>query len=99
MTWVHWIVYNLPAETTSLAAGASLQSLPSDAREGLNDWKQKGYGGPCPPIGRHRYFHKLYALDARLEKLGNPTKADILAAMQGHVIFEAVLFGTYEKTR
>lgn len=99
MTWVHWVVYNIPVETVGLAAGASLSSLPSGSGEGLNDWKQKGYGGPCPPIGRHRYFHKLYALDTRFENLGNPTKADILNAMQGHVISEAVLLGTFEKTR
>lgn len=99
MTWVHWVVYNVPAEITSLAAGASLKSLPPGSEEGLNDWKQTGYGGPCPPIGRHRYFHKLYALDSTLKGVGGPTKANILAAMEGHVITETVLYGTYEKSR
>ena len=99
MIWVHWVVYNLPPETTSLAAAASLKSLPPGSEEGLNDWKQTGYGGPCPPIGRHRYFHKLYALDTTLKGKSKLTKENILAAMEGHVIAEAVLHGTYEKSR
>lgn len=99
MTWVHWVVYNIPAETTSLAAGASFKSLPPGSEQGLNDWKQTGYGGPCPPIGRHRYFHKLYALNTTLKGKGKPTKENILAAIKGHVIAEAVLYGTYEKSR
>ena len=99
MTWVHWVVYNIPAETTSLDAGTSFKSLPPGSAEGLNDWKQKGYGGPCPPIGCHRYFHKLYALDTTLKEKGKPTKANILTAIKGHIIAEAELFGTYEKSR
>lgn len=99
MTWVHWVVYNIPVETTSLAAGAALQPLPFGSEEGLNDWKQKAYGGPCPPIGRHRYFHKLYALDTQLKNLGNPAKEKLLVEMEGHIIAEAVLYGTYEKSR
>lgn len=97
MTWVHWVLYNLPAETTGLAQGVAPQDLPAGAGEGLNDWKRTGYGGPCPPIGRHRYFHKLYALDTRLEGLKHPTKAQVEAAMQGHVVAEAELVGTYAK--
>jgi Raf kinase inhibitor-like YbhB/YbcL family protein len=72
--------------------------LPRGTKEGLNDWKSTGYGGPCPPIGRHRYFHKLYALDAVLPDLGNPTKTELEAAMEGHVIVQAELIGTYQRS-
>jgi Raf kinase inhibitor-like YbhB/YbcL family protein len=98
MTWVHWVVYDVPPQTTSLGEGAS-KALPKGARDGLNDWKRPGYGGPCPPIGRHRYFFKLYALDVLLPDLGKPTKADLLKAMQGHVVGSAELVGTYEKKK
>ncbi len=98
MTWVHWVLYNLPPKTTSLAEGAS-RSPPQGARDGLNDWKRTGYGGPCPPIGRHRYFFKLYALDVALPDLGKPSKADLLKAMEGHVVGNAELVGTYEKRK
>ncbi|HEY8106290.1 MAG TPA: YbhB/YbcL family Raf kinase inhibitor-like protein, partial [Gemmatimonadales bacterium] len=73
-TWVHWVLYDIPASATALPKAATTKSLPAGTREGLNDWKRTGYGGPCPPIGRHRYFHKLYALDASLGDLGRPTK-------------------------
>jgi Raf kinase inhibitor-like YbhB/YbcL family protein len=96
-TWVHWVVYDLPATTTALAEGAS-GKLPSGAREGTNDFKRTGYGGPCPPIGRHRYFHKLYALDATLG-LAGATKADVEKAMAGHVLAQAELVGTYQKRK
>jgi Raf kinase inhibitor-like YbhB/YbcL family protein len=97
LTWVHWVLYNLPAGDGALAEGAATGGLPAGTREGLNDWKRTGYGGPCPPIGRHRYFHKLYALDVGLADLGRPTKAALLAAMQGHVLAETQLVGTYQK--
>ena len=97
MTWVHWVVYNIPADAHSLAEGAATSGLPAGAKQGLNDWKRAGYGGPCPPIGRHRYFHKLYALDAVLPDLEHATKAQLLDAMKGHVIAEAQLVGTYQK--
>jgi Raf kinase inhibitor-like YbhB/YbcL family protein len=74
-------------------------ALPQGTLQGLNDWKRTGYGGPCPPIGRHRYFFKLYALDATLPDLGRPTKAQLEQAMTGHVLAQAVLMGTYEKER
>ena len=90
-TWVHWVLYNIPASATSLPEGADARTLPSGAREGLNDWKKSGYGGPCPPIGRHRYFHKLYSLDVVLPDLGRATKADLERAMRGHVLAEAQL--------
>ena len=98
MTWVHWVLYNIPPTTRSLPEGATSKALPPGTREGLNDWKRTGYGGPCPPIGRHRYFHKLYALDTVLSEPG-PTKADIEAAMSGHVIAESEFIGTYKKSR
>ena len=96
--WVHWVLYNLPPDSTGVPEAARADTLPAGTAQGLNDWKRTGYGGPCPPIGRHRYFHKLYALDTRLEGLGQPTKGDIEAAMQGHILAEAVLLGTYEKS-
>ncbi len=95
MTWVHWVLYNLPADSQGLAE--AVQSLPAGCLEGLNDWKRTGYGGPCPPIGRHRYFHKLYALDIVLPDLGKPDKAQLEQAMRGHVVAEAQLIGTYRK--
>ena len=97
LTWVHWVVYNLPPQTTALAESPAGKSLPQGAREGLNDWNKTGYGGPCPPIGRHRYFFKLYALDVVLPNLGRLSKADLLKAMEGHVVGNAELVGTYEK--
>jgi Raf kinase inhibitor-like YbhB/YbcL family protein len=93
-TWVHWVVYNLAPNTRSLAASAR---LPDGAREGLNDWHRADYGGPCPPIGRHRYFHKLYALDTQLDFKKPPTKADLEQAMKGHVLEETALVGTYQR--
>ncbi len=99
MTWVHWVLYDIPAAVASLAEGVTADSLPAGAREGLNDWKQPGWRGPCPPVGRHRYFFKLYALDAPLGDLGTPAKARLEQAMKGHVLAEARLLGTYEKKR
>lgn len=94
MTWVHWVVYDLPPTATGLPEGGA---LPEGAREGRNDWKRTGYGGPCPPIGRHRYVHKLYALDVLLGDLQKPTKAQVEAAMDGHVLASTRLIGTYQK--
>ena len=95
--WVHWVVYNLPPSADGLPR--DVQELPAGTRQGLNDWKRPGWGGPCPPIGRHRYFHKLYALDTVLPDLGEPTKKRLLEAMEGHVLAEAELMGTYQKGR
>ena len=95
MTWVHWVLYNIPANATGLAE--AVRSLPPGTREGLNDWKRTGYGGPCPPIGRHRYFHSLYALDSVLPDLGTPTKAKLEDAMKWYVIAHVELIGTYQK--
>jgi Raf kinase inhibitor-like YbhB/YbcL family protein len=99
MTWVHWVLYDLPATASGLAEDVHPQALPAGTREGVNDWGRTGYGGPCPPIGRHRYFHKLYALDTVLGDLGQPRKAALEKAMKGHVLAEAVLVGTYQKAR
>jgi len=99
MVWVHWVLYDLPASATSLAQGATAKTLPAGTREGLNDWKRTGWGGPCPPIGRHRYFHKLYALDIVLPDLHHPTRATLEKTMAGHVLAKAELVGTYQRTR
>ena len=96
-TWVHWVLYNIPVTSNSLAQGINNKALPKGTLEGLNDWGRTGYGGPCPPIGRHRYFHKLYALDIVLPDLKEPTKAKLEAAMKGHVISKAELIGLYQK--
>jgi Raf kinase inhibitor-like YbhB/YbcL family protein len=98
-TWVHWVVYDLPGSVRGLDQDASRTSWPAGAREGLNDWRRQGYGGPCPPVGRHRYFFKLYALDAALGDLGRPTKARLEQALEGHILARAELIGTYQKTR
>jgi Raf kinase inhibitor-like YbhB/YbcL family protein len=94
--WVHWVVYNIPPYTKSLPENASKAGLPQGTAVGLNDFKKTGYGGPCPPIGRHRYFHKLYALDVTLD-LERAAKPQIEQAMKGHVLANAELIGTYQK--
>lgn len=99
MTWVHWVLYNIPATADGLAEAATSAALPPGTLEGSNDWQRTGYGGPCPPIGRHRYFHKLYALDVVLPKLGKPDKATLEAAMRGHILAQAELVGTYQRRR
>lgn len=96
-TWVHWVLYDIPPAASGLPEGG--RPLPAGAHEGLNDWNRPGYGGPCPPIGRHRYFFKLYALDQALPALARPTKAAVEQAMRGHVIAQAELVGTYRKLR
>jgi hypothetical protein len=88
-------LYNLPPIAGGLPEHAV--SLPSGTREGTNDWSRTGYGGPCPPIGRHRYYHKLYALDTVLPNLHHPTKAQLEAAMDGHILAQCELMGTYQK--
>lgn len=96
-TWVHWVLYNLPSAAGGLAEGVAPGGLPAGTLEGRNDWQRSGYGGPCPPIGRHRYFFKLYALDRMLPDLGQPAKAQLEGAMHGHVLATAELVGTYQK--
>lgn len=92
MTYVHWVLYDIPSSATGLPRGGT---LPEAVREGTNDWHRTGYGGPCPPIGRHRYYFKLYALDTMLGDLSKPTKSRLLEAMRGHVTASAELMGTY----
>ncbi len=95
--WVHWLLYNLPPRACSLAQGVAEKDLPAGTLCGRNDWQRTAYGGPCPPIGCHRYFHKLYALDIRLPDLHHPTRAELQHEMKGHVIAEAELIGRYQK--
>jgi len=95
--WVHWVLYNIPPTTASIAEAASGRAIPGGAGEGTNDWTRSGYGGPCPPIGRHRYFFKLYALDDVLRIDQPPNKVALEAAMKGHVLAQAELIGTYQK--
>lgn len=97
MTWVHWILYNIPPHATGLTEGISEKNLPLGTLQGINDWKRTGYGGPCPPIGNHRYYHKLYALDTMLPDLQHPTKAALEQAMQGHIIGQGELIGRYQR--
>jgi Raf kinase inhibitor-like YbhB/YbcL family protein len=100
-TWVHWVLYNLPAATTELPEGFSREDvLPNGVRQGLTDFKRTGYGGPCPPPGSpHHYYFKLYALDAELALKARPSKADLVAAMKGHVLAETSLMGMYQRHR
>jgi hypothetical protein len=97
MTWVHWLLYDIPASIRSLPEATTTRRLPPGTREGVNDWHRTGYGGPCPPIGRHRYYHKIHALDCLLGDLQEPEKPALLEAMEGHVVASAELMGTYQK--
>lgn len=99
VTWVHWVLYDIPAEARSLSADAMRHGLPAGTRAGINGWKRTSYGGPAPPTGRHRYFHRLYALAVVLPDLEYPPKARLLNAMKGHVLAETQLIGTYQMTR
>ena len=98
MTWVHWVLYNIPPATTRLPEAMAAKNLPKGTLEGVNDWKRTGYGGPCPPIGRHRYIHKLYALDTVLPDMGRPTKAKVESAMRGHILSQTEMVGTYQRS-
>jgi hypothetical protein len=95
--WVHWVLFDIPPDVSGLPEETDAPSLPPGTRQGMNDWNRTGYGGPCPPIGRHRYFFKLYALDTKFERLTEPTKKELLAAIDDHVLAQAELMGTYEK--
>lgn len=98
-TWVHWLLYNLPADTTTLAEGiAKTDSLPNGAAQGVNSGGKVGYDGPCPPPGNpHRYFFKVYALDTKLSLASRTTKKDVEAAMQGHILDKAAVMGKYQR--
>lgn len=97
MTWIHWVLYNIPPDARGLPEACRTADLPPGTCEGINSWNRAGYGGPCPPVGRHRYFHKLFALDTVLPDLHAPSAQDLLSAMDGHVIAQAELVGTYRK--
>ena len=92
---MHWVLYNLPADGAGLPEAVA--ALPAGTREGKNDWGRTGWGGPCPPIGRHRYVFQLYALGAELPDLKRPTKARLEEAMAPHLLARAELVGTYQK--
>lgn len=98
-TWVHWVLYDIPATATGLPRDVPTEGLPDGTRDGQNDWKRAGWGGPCPPIGRHRYVFKLYALSEPLPDMGLATARALEKAMKGHVVAEAELVGTYEKSK
>ena len=97
--WVHWVLYDIPPSAAGLAEAVKAGALPAGTREGKNDWNRTGYGGPCPPVGRHRYFFKLFALDSVLPDLGTPAKADLERAMKGHVLEQAEMIGTYQRPK
>ncbi len=95
-TWDHWVVFNLPASLTELKEGAST-ALPAEAVTGRNSWKRSDYGGPCPPMGTHRYFFKLYALDTTLNLTDKDSKKNVESAMSGHILSQTELIGTFSK--
>lgn len=97
--WVHWVVFDLPAGTSELPEDRpKTQYLPGGAKQGLNDFRRLGYGGPCPPPGKpHRYFFKLFALDKELELKPGATRDQVEAAMEGHVLAQTQLMGTYQR--
>ncbi|MGZ8215539.1 MAG: YbhB/YbcL family Raf kinase inhibitor-like protein, partial [Methylosarcina sp.] len=97
MTWVHWVLYNIPPSSSGLAENIAPDDLPEGTLQGKNDWQQTGYRGPCPPIGRHRYFFKLYALNTVLPDLNQPDKTRLEKAMSGHIIDQTELIGTYQR--
>jgi hypothetical protein len=98
-TWVHWVLYNIPAAARQLAEGLPAKpDLPDGSRQGKNSWPRLGYGGPCPPSGTHRYTFKLYALDGKLDLPAGSTKEQLLKAMQGRILAQGELMGTYRKT-
>jgi Raf kinase inhibitor-like YbhB/YbcL family protein len=97
-TWVHWVLYNLPAENIGLVENVpATENLKAGGFQGKNSFGKLGYGGPCPPSGTHRYFFKVYAVDAELPLKAGATKSDLETAMQGHIVAQAQLMGTYQK--
>lgn len=97
-TWVHWIIYNIPADLGGLEEGIpSDDILPSGAVQGNNGWRRIGYGGPCPPGGTHRYFFKIYALDTTLDLGPGASKSQLTDAMEGHILAQGQLMGRYSR--
>jgi len=98
-TWVHWVLFNLPADITEFRENVPPErELESGAKQGMNDFRKIGYGGPCPPGGVHRYFFKLYALDKKIDLEAGATKAELLKAMEGHILAEGQIMGRYERS-
>ena len=97
MTWIHWVLYDIPSSASALAEAVDPAALPAGTREGTAGSKHTSYSGPCPPIGRHRYFFKRYALDGMLGERGRLTTLQLEEAMKGHVLGQAQLMGTYQK--
>lgn len=99
-TWVHWVIYNIPANVTELAERIQpLQKLNNGALQGKNSWGKIGYGGPCPPSGTHRYFFKIYALDKTLDLKPGASKEEVLKAIKGHILAEGQLYGKYSRQK
>lgn len=96
-TWVHWVLFDIPVSTTALPEGAARESLPEGTREGVNGWGRRGYGGPCPPKGTHRYFFRLYALDLLLALDEGVTAEELIEAARYHVLARAELMGRYAR--
>jgi Raf kinase inhibitor-like YbhB/YbcL family protein len=97
-TWVHWVLYGLPAQARTLPEGVvPAAELADGSRHGKNSWGRSGYGGPCPPSGTHRYFFKLYALDTGLDLDSGASEEQLLQAMEGHIVAQAELMGTYSR--
>ena len=97
MTWVHWVLYNIPPSAIDLPQDVKPEKLPEGTLQGKNDWNETGYNGPCPPFGTHRYFFRLYALDTVLPDLNQPAKSALEKAMNGHIVAQAELMGTYKR--
>jgi len=97
MTWVHWLLYNIPGDASGLTEGVAIENLPNGTLQGMNDWHRTDYRGPCPPVGKHRYFFKLFALDTVLPDMQHPVKAALEKAMQGHVLGQSELIGYYQR--
>lgn len=96
-TFVHWVVYNIPPDVNKLPEGSTYQTLPEGAKQGTNHFGDADYGGPCPPRGTHTYYFKMYALDSEVQLKEGAGKRDLLKAMEGHILAEAQLTGTYER--
>lgn len=96
-TWVHWVLYNISPDASGLVEGVAVKDFPVGTLQGVNGWHSTGYGGPCPPVGKHRYFFKLYALDVVLPYLERSAKKDLEKAMQGHVLAQSELIGVYQR--
>ena len=97
MIWVHWILYNIPANVHGLPEGVAANELPFGTMPGLNDWQHPRYEGPCPPVGNHRYYHKLFALNVVLPDVKHPSRDALEKAMQGHILAQANLIGRYQR--